>query len=308
MLIHFEYIIQILKRLPTIWSTKLFFPVSKRREDTKEFSSIETARTQTLHNKNRHIHKLVYNQPMKKSIVFVYGIVAYLIFFVTFLYSIGFVGNVFVPKSIDSGTEGAFFTALIVNILLLSVFAIQHSVMARPAFKKWFTKTINPAAERSTYVLLSSLALLLLYWQWRPMLTEVWNAGNGTIGLILTGVFFLGWLTVFFSTHMINHFELFGLKQIFDNLKDKQTQSPKFQTRFLYKFVRHPIMLGFIIAFWATPIMTVGHLVFAIVTTLYILVAVKYWEEKDLREFIGKEYEDYQNQVSMIVPFPKGRN
>ncbi len=245
---------------------------------------------------------------MKKSIIFVYGILAYLIFFVAFLYSIGFVGNLVVPKSIDSGTEGALLTALIVNILLLSIFAVQHSVMARPAFKKWFTKTINPAAERSTYVLLSSLALLLLYWQWRPMSTEVWNAGTGTVALILTGVFFLGWLTVFLSTFMINHFELFGLKQIFDNFKDRQHQSPKFQTNFLYKLVRHPIMLGFIIAFWATPIMTIGHLTFAIVTTLYILVAVKYWEEKDLREVIGKEYEDYQNQVSMIVPFPKGRN
>lgn len=243
---------------------------------------------------------------MKKSLALVYGILAYVIFLFAFLYSIGFVGNLVVPKSIDSGIETSFLQALIVNVILLSVFAVQHSVMARPAFKKWITSMISPAIERSTYVLLSSLALLLMFWQWQPITAVVWKAENKIVAGILTGGFFLGWLIVFFSTYMINHFELFGLKQIFDNLKDKQTESPEFQTNFLYKIVRHPIMLGFIIAFWATPVMTVGHLIFAVVTTLYILIAVKFWEEKDLREKIGKEYGTYQNEVPMIVPFSKG--
>jgi len=166
---------------------------------------------------------------------------------------------------------------------------------------------ISPAIERSTYVLLSSLALILMYWKWQPMKAIIWEAENETVALVLTGVFFLGWLVVFLSTFMINHFELFGLKQIFDNLKNKLTENPKFQTNYLYKIVRHPIMLGFIIAFWATPLMTVGHLIFAIITTLYILIAVKYLEEKDLRKSIGKEYEEYQKEVPMIVPFTKKR-
>lgn len=242
---------------------------------------------------------------MKKSIAFVYGILAYLIFLIAFLYAIGFVGNFIVPKSIDSGIETTFLQALLVNALLLSVFAIQHSVMARPAFKKWVTSIISPAIERSTYVLLSSLALILMYWKWQPMKTIIWEAENDTVALVLTGVFFFGWLIVFLSTFMIDHFELFGLKQIFDNLKNRQTQNPKFQINYLYKIVRHPIMLGSIIAFWATPLMTVGHLIFAIMTTLYILIAVKYLEEKDLRKSIGKEYEEYQKKVPMIVPFTK---
>lgn len=244
---------------------------------------------------------------MKKIIAFIYGILAYLIFLIAFLYAIGFVGNFIVPKSIDSGTETTFLSALLINALLLSIFAIQHSVMARPAFKKWIINIISPAIERSTYVLLSSLALLLIYWQWKPITTTVWNIENETIAAILTGVFFLGWLIVFLSTFMINHFELFGLKQIVDNLKGKITANPKFQTNFLYKIVRHPIMLGFIIAFWATPEMTVGHLIFSITTTIYIIVAVKYLEEKDLRKSIGKEYEEYQRKVPMILPFTKNK-
>jgi protein-S-isoprenylcysteine O-methyltransferase Ste14 len=242
---------------------------------------------------------------MGKIISFIYGLIAYLIFLIAFLYAIGFVGNLIVPKTIDSGTETTFLTALLVNALLLSIFAIQHSVMARPAFKKWITGVISPAIERSTYVLLSSLALLLIYWQWQPITTTVWKAENETIAAILTGVFFFGWLVVFLSTFMINHFELFGLKQIVDNLKGKITANPKFQTNFFYKIVRHPIMLGFLIAFWATPEMTVGHLIFSITTTVYVIVAVKYLEEKDLRKSIGKEYEEYQNKVPMILPFTK---
>ncbi len=244
---------------------------------------------------------------MKKIIPFIYGILSYLLFLIAFLYAIGFVGNSIVPKTIDSGTETTLLPSLVINVLLLSIFAIQHSVMARPAFKKWITTFISPAIERSTYVLFSSLALLLLYWKWQPITAIVWKVENETIAMILTGIFFFGWLIVFLSTFMINHFELFGLKQIFDHLKNKISQSPKFQTNYLYKIVRHPIMLGCIIAFWATPIMTVGHLLFSIVTSTYIIVAVKYLEEKDLRKFIGKEYEDYQNQVPMFVPFTKNR-
>lgn len=244
---------------------------------------------------------------MKKSMAFIYGLIAYLIFLVAFLYAIGFVGNFIVPKSIDSGTETNFWQALLVNALVLSLFVIQHSIMARPAFKKWFTRIISPAIERSTFVLLTSLILLLIFWQWQPLTTVVWKAENEAVAMILTGVFFFGWLVVFLSTFMINHFELFGLKQIFDNLKSKPPQPHVLQVNFFYKIVRHPIMSGFIIAFWATPLMTVGHLIFAIATTIYIIVAVKFLEEKDLRNYIGKEYEDYQKKVPMLIPFMKSR-
>ncbi len=242
---------------------------------------------------------------MKKVIILFYGALAYLIFLLAFLYAIGFVGNIYVPKTIDSGTEPSMLQAILVNTILLSVFALQHSIMARPKYKKWFTTFFSPAMERSTYILLSSLALLLIYWQWQPITVVVWNVENNIGFSILTGIFFLGWLIVLLSTFMINHFELFGLSQIFDNLKNKQTPNPKFQTNYLYKIVRHPIMLGFIIAFWATPTMTVGHLLFTIVTTVYILVAVKYLEEKDLQKFIGENYKTYQKEVPMIIPFTK---
>ncbi len=242
---------------------------------------------------------------MKKSAIFIYGIVAYCVFLIAFLYAIGFVGNIIVPKSIDSGAETTLLSSILINVIVLSVFALQHSIMARPAFKKWFTTIISPAMERSTYILLSSLALLLIYWQWQSITTIVWEAENEIVILILRGIFFLGWLIVLLSTFMINHFELFGLAQIFDNLKNRQTPNPKFQTNFLYKIVRHPIMLGFIIAFWATPTMTVGHLLFSLVTTIYILIAVKFLEEKDLRKSIGEKYETYQKEVPMIIPFTK---
>ncbi len=241
---------------------------------------------------------------MKKVLVILYAIIAYAIFLIAFLYAIGFVGNFLVPKGIDTGFETSTVEALLINLALMSLFAIQHSVMARPAFKKWITKYISPAIERSTYVLLSSLVLLLMYWQWQPMTAIVWELENNWV-LVLTGFFFLGWTIVFLSTFMISHFELFGLTQVFENFKDQQIRSPKFQVNYFYKIVRHPIMLGFIIAFWATPTMTVGHLLFAAVTTAYILVAVKFLEEKDLKKLIGKDYEEYQKEVPMIVPFTK---
>ncbi len=242
---------------------------------------------------------------MKKIISLTYGVLAYVIFLVAFLYAIGFVGNMFVPKTIDSGTEPSLISAIVTNIILLSVFALQHSIMARPAFKKWLTKFINPSIERSTYVLFSSLALILLYWKWQPITSVIWEVQNETIALVLTGLFFLGWIIVLISTFMISHFELFGLTQVYNNLKGRLTPNPKFQIKYFYTLVRHPIMLGFIIAFWAAPVMTFGHLIFAVITTTYILIAVKYLEEKDLKNQIGEAYVNYQKKVPMIVPFTK---
>jgi len=239
---------------------------------------------------------------MKKTLSFLYGAIAYLIFLVAFLYAIGFVGNFLVPKSIDSGTETSFVQALLINALLLSQFALQHSIMARPAFKRWWTGIIGSVVERSTYVLLSSLSLLLIYWQWQPMLTSVWKVSSPTGINILYGVYALGWLIVFLSTFMINHFELFGLKQVFENARNIQTQPQTFKINYFYGIVRHPIMLGFLIAFWATPVMTLGHLVFSITTTLYIFVAVKFLEERDLLKAHGQTYEDYKKKVPMIIP------
>jgi methanethiol S-methyltransferase len=245
---------------------------------------------------------------MGKILVFLYGVIAYVIFLVAFLYAIGFVGDLLVPKSINTGEDSAFWQALLVNSLLLGLFAIQHSIMARPGFKKWITGIISPAAERSTYVLLSSLLLLLMYWKWQPLTTEIWHIQNESFAMVLTGLYFFGWLVVFLATFMINHFELFGLKQILDNFKDKRHESASFQVNYFYKIVRHPIMLGFIIAFWATPDMTIGRLIFALATTVYILVAVKYLEEKDLVNALGDEYTDYQKKVPMIIPFTKGKS
>lgn len=242
---------------------------------------------------------------MKKSIAFLYGVLSYILFLVAFLYAIGFVGNLFVPKGIDSGTEIALVPSIIYNLLFLTLFAVQHSIMARPAFKKWWTSIIGTAVERSTYVLLTSLILLLIFWQWRPMTAIVWEVQHEVLALVLNCLFWLGWLIVLLSTFMINHFHLFGLDQVFNNFKNKPATGLKFQERYFYKFVRHPIMSGFIIAFWATPVMTTGHLLFAAVTTAYILIAVKFLEEKDLRDDIGEAYVNYQERVPMLFPFPK---
>ena len=242
---------------------------------------------------------------MKKISILIYGILAYIIFLVSFLYAIGFVNNLWVPKGIDSGINTDIVTALVMNISLLSFFAVQHSVMARPAFKNWWVKIISKPAERSTYILLTSLALLLIFWKWQPMTDTVWTVENSTIAMGIQVLYFIGWLIVLLSTFMISHFELFGLTQIVDNLKNRVSKSPSFQVNYFYGLVRHPIMLGFLIAFWATPTMSTVHLLFAVVTTIYILVAVKFLEERDLKKALGDTYVSYQKKVPMLIPFTK---
>ena len=242
---------------------------------------------------------------MSRMLAFLYGAISYVIFFVTFLYAIGFVGNIIVPKSIDTlPTAGTFWRGLLANVILLSIFAIQHSVMARPAFKKWWTKFVPKPIERSTYVLFSSLALIFMYWQWRAMPDPIWTVSNPIGVYLLWLLFFIGWGLVLFSTFLINHFDLFGLRQVNTYRRGEEYQHLPFGTPVVYRIVRHPIMLGFIIAFWSTPYMSVGHLLFAAVTTAYIIVAIQL-EERDLVSFHGEAYEQYRQEVSMLVPVPK---
>jgi protein-S-isoprenylcysteine O-methyltransferase Ste14 len=241
---------------------------------------------------------------MARFTILLYGVVSYLIFFLTFLYAIGFMGNLLVPKSIDSGANGPFLNALIINIILLSVFAVQHSVMARPAFKAWWTSIIPKAAERSTYTLLSSLALILLFYYWQPIGGTIWQV-EGSIGrAILFSLFGFGWALVLVSTFLINHFDLFGLRQVYLNFIGKEYTPLKFGTPGPYKLIRHPLYLGWFFAFWATPTMTVAHLAFAIITTIYILLAIR-WEERDLITALGEDYANYRKSVPMVVPFLK---
>lgn len=244
---------------------------------------------------------------MARVLSFMYGIISYFIFLGSFLYAIAFVADFGVPKTINSGGPEAttLLWALVINAVLLLLFAVQHSVMARDGFKEWWTNFVPKHIERSTYVLLSSLILILLFWQWRPLPETIWLVESGIGYYLLIGLFWIGWGIVFLSTFMINHFDLFGLRQVYLHLKKKEITPLDFQKPGLYKYVRHPLMLGFVIAFWSTPHMTLGHLVFAIATTGYILVGI-WFEEKDLIRYHGEKYKKYRERVNMLIPFPKG--
>lgn len=241
---------------------------------------------------------------MKRLIVFIYGIISYLLFLGAFLYAIGFVGNLLVPKSIDSGETGALGMSLLINALILGLFAVQHSIMARPWFKEILTKIIPQAAERSTFVLFTSLIFFLMFWQWRPLGDIVWQFESGAAYMALTAFFWIGWAVVLVSTFLVNHFDLFGLQQITSYLNKKEVKEPEFTDRSLYKYVRHPIMLGFLIAFWATPTMSVGHLFFTVMCTGYIIAGV-WFEEADLKRHFGERYIQYCEEVPMLIPFTK---
>jgi protein-S-isoprenylcysteine O-methyltransferase Ste14 len=235
-----------------------------------------------------------------------YGVISYTIFFVTFLYLIGFLGNFLVPKSIDTGVASPTGLALLINLGLIALFGLQHSAMARPGFKAWWTRSVPASVERSTYVLLSSLVLVLLYWQWRPMTQIVWQADTAWAETVLWAVFWAGFGLVLLSTFIIDHFDLFGLRQVTLRLLNKGYTEPPFKVTFFYKFVRHPLYVGWFLAFWGTPQMTVGHLLFAIGMSGYILIAVRY-EERDLSKFLGENYTQYQRRVPMFIPrFGKG--
>lgn len=232
-----------------------------------------------------------------------YGLAAYLVFLGTFLYAIAFVGNLPVPKSIDSGGGGAVAAAVAINLLLLGLFAVQHSVMARPAFKRWWTRLVPKPVERATYVLLASLALALLFWQWRPVPAAVWVVTSPALAAAIQAVSWFGWATVLVSSCLIDHFELFGLRQACTRLRTKVPPAAEFKTPLLYKLVRHPIYLGFLLAFWAAPTMTAGHLLFAVATTGYILIGIRL-EERDLVGVFGGSYCAYRKAVPMLVPLP----
>jgi protein-S-isoprenylcysteine O-methyltransferase Ste14 len=245
---------------------------------------------------------------MAGLIAVLYGIGAYAVFLVSLLYAIGFVGDLVVPKTIDSGmgdsgAAGPLLESLVVDMMLLCLFAVQHSVMARPGFKRWWTLIVPRSVERSTYVLFASLVLLLLYWQWRPIAAPVWTVEAPLAAAAITAIFWSGWGLLLVSTFMLSHFELFGLKQVFARLFRRELPAPQFHTPLLYRHVRHPIYLSFLLAFWATPSMTVGHLLFALATTFYILIAIQL-EERDLIELFGDQYRGYRDRVAMLLPLP----
>jgi protein-S-isoprenylcysteine O-methyltransferase Ste14 len=240
----------------------------------------------------------------KRISIFFYGLVSYAVFFATFLYALGFVGNFLVPRTLDSAPTAAFGLSLFVDLCLLGLFALQHSVMARPAFKRWLTRVVPAPAERSTYVLASSLALILMFACWQPLGGMVWTVNDPTARGLLWGAFAFGWVLVLVSTFLINHFDLFGLRQIWLQLVDRPYSEIGFRTPGPYRYVRHPLYVGWLFAFWATPTMSVSHLVFAIATTGYILVAIQL-EERDLVTHLGDAYREYRDRVPMLIPFTR---
>ena len=244
-----------------------------------------------------------------KIIVFIYGIVSYALGVAALLYLICFVGNIVVPKTIDSASVGALLLApaVLVDLILVGLFALQHSIMARPGFKQRWTRIVPKPAERSTYVLITALVLALLFWQWQPIPGVVWNVENAVGKGLLQGLFWLGWVIVFASTFMINHFDLFGLRQVYLRLKGEPYRPVPFVQVALYRFVRHPIMLGVLIGFWATPSMSVGHLLFAAASTVYVFIGI-FLEEHDTRQALGETYERYRRETPMIVPLPRRKS
>ncbi|MBZ5571786.1 MAG: isoprenylcysteine carboxylmethyltransferase family protein [Acidobacteriia bacterium] len=238
---------------------------------------------------------------VKRLAVFAYGLVSYLVFFLTFVYAVGFIGNLYVPKSMDSTARVSFLPALVIDALLLLMFAVQHSVMARPAFKEVLTRFIPAAAERSTYVLCSSLLLIALFAFWQPIGGVIWNVTNPMVRNAINVVFGLGFALVFVATLLINHFDLFGLRQVALYLARKPYTYLEFRTPLFYRYVRHPLYVGWLIAFWATPTMTGAHLLFALLTSAYILTAIR-WEERDLIVVHGSKYQDYQKRVPKLIP------
>jgi methanethiol S-methyltransferase len=238
---------------------------------------------------------------MKRVAVFLYGVLSYALFFLTFLYAVGFIGNFYVPKSLDSAARVPFWQALLIDALLLAVFAVQHSVMARPAFKRVMTQLIPEAAERSTYVLFSSVALIALFAYWQPMGGVVWNVQSPALRAAVYLLYGFGFSLVFVSTLLINHFDLFGLRQVWLYLIKRPYTHLEFGTPLFYKYVRHPLYVGWFIAFWATPTMTGAHLLFAVLTSVYMLMAIR-WEERDLVAIHGKKYENYRKEVPKLVP------
>jgi protein-S-isoprenylcysteine O-methyltransferase Ste14 len=244
---------------------------------------------------------------MRNALILLYGLLCYAVFFLAFLYAIAFVADVsFVPHTVNRGFVAASVSqAVVIDAVLLGIFAVQHSGMARRGFKNWLTGWMSPSIERSTYVLTSSLALILLYWLWRPLPGVIWDVGRGWAWWLLYGLSAFGWLIVLSSTFVINHFDLFGLRQVWLRVRGAAYTPPEFVDSFYYRIVRHPLMLGFVIAFWATPRMTAGHFLFAIATTGYILIAVRLLEERDLIAAHGEDYRRYRREVPMICPWPR---